>query len=93
MWSQEEANAVATITQGLPAGITAPTFGDISGVGDRAAAAGGSATISGQTVSISAIYTLKGATFLTFSDLVLNKPAPTIAALAAQAVTSLTRVP
>jgi len=49
-------------------------------------------TLNGQTISISAIYVLKGKTFFTFSDLVLGKQAPSIALMEAQAQTSLTRV-
>jgi len=35
---------------------------------------------------------LKGTVFFTFADLVLDKPAPTIAAMETQATTVLTRV-
>jgi hypothetical protein len=94
VWSQEEAKAQALMTSQIPAGVavTAPTLQDVSGIADRAAIASGSATIAGQTISISAIYLLKGATFLTYSDLALNKAAPTAAALEAQAAISLARV-
>ena len=63
-----------------------------SGIGDRAAAASASLPIQGQTINISAIYILKGATFLSYSDLVLNKPAPTMTACA-QSTVSLARIP
>jgi hypothetical protein len=91
-FAQEEARAQAAMVSQIPAGVTAPQLGDIAGVGDRAAAASGSVTVQGHPISISAIYILKGATFLTYSDLVLDKPAPTIAALVGQATVSLGRI-
>jgi hypothetical protein len=92
-FTQEEAKAQADLLTKVPAGVTAPQVGDVPGVGDRAAAGIASLTIKGQTIGISAIYILKGATFLTYSDLVLNKPAPTVAALVAQSTVSLARIP
>ena len=72
---------------------TPPKVGDITGVGDRAATASASLPVQGHTIGISAIYILKGATFLSYSDLVLDKPAPTVAALAVQSTVSLSRIP
>ncbi len=60
---------------------------------DGGVVAQGSATISGQTFNVSSLALLKGTTYLGFSDLVLNHPAPTNAALEAQAQVSLGRLP
>lgn len=77
---QQQANKGVTITQ-------------LSGLGDTAVYVAGGGTISGVTLNISAIYVLKGTVFFGFSDLLLNKPAPSSAALQAQAQTVLGRVP
>jgi hypothetical protein len=92
-WAQEEAQAQAAMVKDVPGGVTPPKVGEVTGIGDRAATASASLPIRGQTINISAIYILKGATFLTYSDLVLNKPAPTIDALAVQSTVSLARIP
>lgn len=94
-WAQEEAKAQAAINQGIPGGASVNlNVADVSGVSgaDRAAVATFSTTIGGQQVGITAIYLLKGPVFLTFSDLVLGRTPPTVAAIEAQAVTSLKRV-
>lgn len=94
-WAQEEAQAQANLQQFVAqagANVTLQA-GDITLSGaDKAAAATSTATISGQTISISAIYVLKGAVFFTFSDLVLGKAAPTLAQMQTQAGTVLSRV-
>ena len=61
--------------------------------GADAAVAQGGATIAGKTISVSAIYVLKGVIFFGFSDLVLGTGAPGASALEAQAKVALTRVP
>lgn len=66
-----------------------PGFAD----GADAAVAQGGATIAGKTISVSAIYVLKGVIFFGFSDLVLGTGAPSASALEAQAQVSLGRVP
>jgi Protein of unknown function (DUF3558) len=94
-WAQEEARAQAAINQAVPAGVSVNfTVADVSVTGaDRAAVATGSTTISGVSVGITAVYLLKGAVFLTFSDLEVGHTPPTAAAMQAQAETSLTRLP
>jgi hypothetical protein len=92
-WAQEEAQAEAAMVKDVPAGVTPPQVADVSGYGDRAATASAALTVQGHTIGISAIYVLKGATFFSYSDLVLDKSAPTVAALEAQATVSLGRVP
>lgn len=94
-WAQEEAKAQAGLQQlvaGAGANVTL-NAGDISLSGaDRAAAATSNATIGGRTISISAIYVLKGPVFFMFSNLVLDKQAPTTAQMQQQAQTVLTRI-
>lgn len=95
-WAQEQAQAQAAINKGVPAGVSVNfNVADVSGVtgADKAAVATFSTTISGVSVGITAIYLLKGAVFLTFSDLEVGHTPPTAAAMEAQADTSLTRLP
>jgi len=95
-WTQEQAKAEAAIQQGLPQGssvnLTVTNLTNVAGA-DKAAIASFNTMISGQAVGLIAIYLLKGSTFVTFSDLVLGKPAPTAAAMEAQAQTTLGRLP
>jgi hypothetical protein len=95
-WAQEEAKAQAGL-QKLVAEAGASVSlkaGEITLPGaDKAATAIATANIGGRTLSISAIYVLKGAVFFTFADLVVGKQAPTASAMAAQAQTVLTRIP
>lgn len=94
-WAQEEAKAQAGLQQLVAeaGGSVTLDAGDITLPGaDKAATAIATATISGQTLNITAIYVLKGAVFFTFADLVAGKQAPTASAMAAQAETVLTRV-
>ena len=95
-WAQEEAKAQAGLKQLVTeaGGSVQLNAGDVTLSGaDKAAALTAKANISGRTLDISAIYVLKGAVFFTFADLVLGKPAPTIADMETQAQTVLTRVP
>ncbi len=94
-WAQEQAKAEAAIQKELPPGASVNLNpSDVSNVpgADMAAVASVNTTISGQPVGLTAIYLLKGATFVTFSDLVLGTP-PTAAAMEAQAQITLGRVP
>ncbi len=65
----------------------------LSGVGDEAAFLSLSQTISGQTLNGSGIYVVKGLVFFAIVDIVLGKPAPSSAAMQAQAQTVITRLP
>ena len=77
--------AQALINKKLPAGISLSAHTQkISGLGDRAALASGSASAAGQTIDLSGIYLLKGATFLAFQDVLLGHPAPGAAAMEAE---------
>jgi hypothetical protein len=95
-WAQEKAKAQASLKQiaaesGASVNITAGEI-TISGA-DKAATATGGGAIAGHTLAITAIYLLKGSVFVTFSDLVRDKAAPTIATMLTQAQTVLTRIP
>ena len=49
--------------------------------------------MSGITLNFSDIFVIKGSTFLGFGDALLGMAAPSVAAMQAQASTSLTRLP
>lgn len=94
-WAQEEAEAQASLLKLVAdAGASANlNSGDFSLPGaDRAATGTGTAPLNGRAINISAIYVLKDRVFFTFSDLVLDKPAPTMAQMTQQALTVLARV-
>ena len=93
-WAQEQAKGQAALQKALPAGVAANlAVVDASVAGaDKAAVATMSATISGVMVAITAIYVLKGATFLYTGDITVGKASPTPAAMEAQAGTSLSRI-
>lgn len=93
-WAQNEAKAKAALAQFTGGGNANVTASDATVAGaDKAAIAAGSATLNGRTINISAIYLLKGTAFLSYSDLVLSQPAPTSAAMEAEAVIALGRLP
>jgi len=68
-------------------------FTELPNLADGAAYAVGSFTVAGQTYNGSAIYVLKGTIFFGFSDVAVNQPTPTLAALQAQAQIILGRLP
>lgn len=86
----EKTAALAKIQQGAtgPAKTTM-----LTGIGDEAAFLSLSQTISGQTLNGSGIYVVKGLVFFAIVDIVLGKPAPSSAAMQAQAQTVITRLP
>lgn len=93
-WSKERARAQRLLTKKLPAGISlSVNTKDVSGLGDRAAVAAGSASAAGQTIGFSGIYLLKGATFVGFQNLLLGHAAPGASAMEAEAQKALARVP
>jgi hypothetical protein len=93
-WSQEQSQAQGLAEQKLPPGVNVSlNTQNVSGLGDRAATASGTASVSGQTIGVSGIYLLKGATFLAFQDLLLGHNPPSSAAMQAEARTALGRVP
>jgi hypothetical protein len=95
-WAQYEAEAQNLIQRTVPAGVTVSfdvtDLASLAGA-DRAAVGQLSQTVGGRTINGSAIYLLKGASFVTFSDLLLDQPAPSNDALEAEAGTVLGRLP
>jgi hypothetical protein len=93
-WSQEQSEAQAAVEQKLPSGVNVSLdTQNVTGLGDRAATATGSTSVDGQSVGLSGIYLLKGATFLAFQDVQLGNAAPTASAMQTEAATALARVP
>ena len=95
-WAQEQAKAQAALNQGAGSGANITfNLNDVANLpgADRAAVGTASGTVSGQTISGSAIYLLKGPVFFTFSDVGLGITPPSISAMEAQATTSLGRLP
>jgi hypothetical protein len=93
-YSQEEAAAQSAITKQVPSGVKfSEHTQDVSGLGDRATVVTGSVSMGAETIAASAIYLLKGAVFLSFSDVVVGSNAPTASALEAEASKALARLP
>lgn len=96
-WAQNQAQVQSALQQGVqnvPGMNLTFNINDTSITGaDRAALGTFSATISGETISGSAVYVLKGPVFFAITDLVLGQPAPSTSALAGQAGTVLGRLP
>jgi Protein of unknown function (DUF3558) len=93
-WSQEQTQAQNLVEQKLPPGVDVSlNTKKVTGLGDRAATASGSASVAGQMIGLSGIYLLKGATFLAFQDLLLGHNPPSSAAMQAEGRTALGRVP
>jgi hypothetical protein len=93
-WSSARSEAQSAVTKQVPPGASVSLHtADLTGLADKAALASGGATIEGRKLNEIAIYLLKGTTFLTFSDLVLDSGAPGEAAMKAEAQTALSRVP
>lgn len=94
-WAQYEGEAQSAVQTGLPPGVSVNLLvNDASLDGyDQSALAGGSGSIGGRTINGSAVYLLKGPTFVSFSDLVLDQHAPSMDSMTAQAGTILGRLP
>jgi hypothetical protein len=93
-WSAERADAQAALTKQVPSGVKFhEQTQDVSGLADRASVATGSVSLGGESIAAGAIYLLKGAVFLSFSDVVVGGSAPTATALEAEAGKALARVP
>jgi hypothetical protein len=94
--SAQEPQFVATLEQGVSqAGIVNPTLTLLPSFqpGVDAATLEGSATIGGQKLSGIAFYALKGAVFISFSDLSRNVAPPTSSDMQTQGITTLGRIP
>lgn len=92
-WSQEEAKAKSALqgnAQGANINVNV-TDTTISGA-DKAAVVQGSGSFSGHTVQVSAVYLLKGSTFVAMSDLAVDRAAASGEALQTQAQTTLGRI-
>ena len=85
----DEAQAQAQLQQAANNGL--PVL-QVQGVGDAAAETQGSISSNGTTFSASAIWVLKGTIYFGISDIAVNRPAPSAAALQAQALTVLSRL-
>ncbi len=93
-WVAEQAQAEAALKEQVPSGATVSLHkAGVSGLADKAETVTGSAAISGVQFGASAIFLLKGATFVQFSDVVVGTAPPSTAALESQARTTLGRVP
>ena len=98
-WAQEESQVQSALQQGLASAQSAGVnvnfnINDVSNVpgADMAAVGTFSATISGVSIGGTAIYLLKGPTFVAFSDLEVGGTPPTVSAMESQAGTTLGRV-
>ena len=91
-WAQEEAQVPKRLQQATNAPGLVVRFTPVSGFGDRAALASENASFQGMTFSVRGMYLLKGATFTGFEVMALNRPAPSTAAIEAQAKTVLGRM-
>lgn len=93
-YSTEEAQVQAAITKQVPPGVKInEQTQDVSGIADRATVVSGSVSVGGASIAASAIYLLKGAVFVSFSDVVVGATAPSASALEAEATKALARVP
>jgi len=94
-WAQEQAQVQSELNENLGSGNSINiTINDVSNVsGASMAAVGtGSATISGETLGVSAIYVLQGPTFFALSDLEVGSTPVSASALESQAETCLGRL-
>jgi len=83
----------ASLQQEVQAAGIAFTSTSVPGIGDQAAVFVGSATINGVNNTMTAIFVLKGTTFVDIGDIALKNAKPaTTAAVVAQAKTSVGRV-
>jgi hypothetical protein len=92
-WDAEQAQAQAALKKAVPAGLDVHLdTTNLTGLGDKAAAVRASAKIAGQTIAVSGIYVLKGATFFAFQDLALGKSAASESDLKSEAQKVLGRI-
>ena len=96
-WAQEESKAQALLNQSVSQvqGLNVSlSVNDVTITGaDKAAVGTASATYGGRTFGAAAVYLLKGPDFLSFSDLVVDHPAPSASAMQLEAQTALGRLP
>jgi hypothetical protein len=96
-WGQEESKAQALLNQSLSQvqGFNVSfSVNDVTITGaDKAAVGTASASYGGRMFGAAAVYLLKGPDFLSFSDLVVDHPAPSASAMQSEAQTALGRLP
>jgi hypothetical protein len=96
-WAQEESKVQAILNQSVSQAQGLNVSLSVNDVtitaADKAAVGTASATYAGRTFSAAAVYLLKGPVFLSFSDLVVDHPAPSASAMQAEAQTALGRLP
>jgi hypothetical protein len=92
-WATEEAEVKSKLDSAAKGAGISVSISDISLSGaDMAAVASGGTDISGVKIAASVIYFLKGAVFVSFSDLVLGKAAPAASDMENEASTVLGRI-
>lgn len=95
-WDQQQSKVLSSLNKAtnVPGVNLTVNISDTSITGANRAAAGTmSFSISGHSLAGSAVYLLKGATFVAIVNLVLDHAAPAVAAMEAEAQTALGRVP
>lgn len=94
-WAQEQAKAQAVLAQVTGAGTVTINQNDVSNLNgaDRAAVGSGSFSVSGHTFGVGVFYLIKGATFVTFSDIVFGQGGPSVSVMESEAQTVLGRMP
>ena len=91
---EQQTKAQSALKRFAPTGINLNlTVATVANLGDRAATVYGQASLLGQTIGVSGIYVLKGATFFAFQDLEVGHAPPAAAAMEAQARVTLSRLP
>lgn len=92
-WDQERAAVSEELTKPAPPELNLhPTATDVPGLADKATIVSGTASLDGHTFAGTSIALLDGATYLSFGDLTVDAPAPTVTAMEAQAKVSLGRL-
>ncbi len=95
-WSQYQAQAQSLLQNNLPPGanitVNLSDTAAVSGF-DQAALGTGTLPLQGHTINFGGIYLLHGATFVTYSDLLVDNPPPSSASLESEAQLVLTRLP
>ncbi len=95
-WAQNEAKLQNVSASNVPAGVNVnfnvTDVNDLAGA-DRAATGQMGFAFQGRSISGSAFYLLRGATFVGFSDLQVGDGAPSSDAMESQAATVLSRLP
>lgn len=92
-WDQERAAVSEELTKPAPPELNLhPTATDVPGLADKATLVSGTASLDGHTFAGTSIALLDGATYLSFGDLTVDAPAPTVTAMEAQAKVSLGRL-